>query len=282
MLSQDDADAGGDADTVILARGSTPIDPWIEKMRRITWIETVLPVARPILTPAVRALRVPILPVHQAACDPWADHAISLLLAAMGVLSPFLSQQPRSRWPVQAILHTAGEGVLIWGEGPIAKAIARRAMTYGIEPMIVNSSGKTSGFPRSVARSTIEGRMGASAAILSPCFDPEDGRTVGERELSELAAGAAVVNLASPHALHELAVVQAIRSSQLRSAVLTVPADSPVSAESPLWHLPGVYLIPSLADCSPAYGRMIAERLVRHVRQYLAGEWMPPSASAAG
>jgi phosphoglycerate dehydrogenase-like enzyme len=98
---------------------------------------------------------------------------------------------------------------------------------------------------------------------------------VDAARIGRLKAGAIVVNVARGALLDEDALAEAVASGRIRGAVLDVFKEEPLAADSPLWQLRSVLVIPHVSPVSP--GRFWPRQLelfLSNWRRYLDGEPM--------
>ena len=95
---------------------------------------------------------------------------------------------------------------------------------------------------------------------------------IGARELAMLPAGAVVVNVARGGVVDEDALIAALGENRLRGAGLDVFRREPLPADSPLWALPNVLVLPHVSGASHGFWRRQADLIIDNLRRYAAGE----------
>lgn len=66
--------------------------------------------------------------------------------------------------------------------------------------------------------------------------------------------------------------VRAFEEKQIAGAALDVFEHVPLPSDSPLWHLPNVFISPHISGLTPKYDERAAELFADNLRRYLTGE----------
>jgi phosphoglycerate dehydrogenase-like enzyme len=197
--------------------------------------------------------------IHATPLGEWA--LFGILALAKGVPRLEADKHER-RWGHYPVDEICGTTVLVVGLGAIGREIARLAEVFG---MHVLSTTRTEGdldelLPRA-----------DSVVITLPLTDETRG-LFDRRRFGLMKPGAIFVNIGRGPVVDEAALVDALRSRQLRGAALDVYATEPLPADSPLWELDNVILSPHTAAQSIYENERIVELFAENLRRYLAGE----------
>lgn len=92
---------------------------------------------------------------------------------------------------------------------------------------------------------------------------------LGHEVFRHMARGSAVINCGRGQHLAPDDLQQALASGQLRGALLDVFEQEPLPADSPLWHMPGVWVTPHMA--SAASDKCIAQQVADNTARLAAG-----------
>ncbi|KAL3852558.1 hypothetical protein ACJMK2_016179 [Sinanodonta woodiana] len=86
-----------------------------------------------------------------------------------------------------------------------------------------------------------------------------------------------LISIGRGDVVDEESIVKAIRNKWIGGAVLDVFTEEPLSAESPLWSLPDVYITPHVSGWSraPEFKEEIVEEFVSKFRMYQSGKPLP-------
>jgi phosphoglycerate dehydrogenase-like enzyme len=249
---------------------------------RLRWAHTASAGVGGALHPAMRASDVVLTNGAGIYAEPMADTVLAMILHFARGIDVAVRAQAERRWdkaPFDAadapVRELADSTVGIVGLGGIGRAVARRAAALGMRVLATRRRG-TDGPPG------VDVFAGDDALhrILPECHylvvavpQTDDTRAlVGARELGMLPEGAVVVNVARGAVIDENALIGALRSGRLRGAGLDVFTREPLPADSPLWTLPNVLVLPHVSGASHRFWRRQADLIVQNLRRHAAGE----------
>lgn len=172
-------------------------------------------------------------------------------------------------------LHGATLGVV--GLGAIGRAVARRALAFGMRVLGVSRSRRE--MPGVTPASLDESLAESDFVSLHVPLGPETRQLLGRAELARMKPGAILVNTARGGLVDEAALVEALRSGQLSSAGLDVFAEEPLPPSSPLLGLPNVVLLPHIGSASIATRARMADLAVENLLAGLEGRPLPHRAA---
>jgi phosphoglycerate dehydrogenase-like enzyme len=197
--------------------------------------------------------------VHVTPLGEWALFGILALTKGL----PRLEADKRERhWTHYPVDEVRGTTVLVVGLGEIGREVARLAEAFG---MHVLSTRRHDGdldelLPR------------ADSVVITLPLTTETRGLIDRRRIALLKPGAILVNIGRGPVLDEEALIDALRSGQLRGAALDVFATEPLPPGSPLWELDNVILSPHTAAQSVRENERIVELFADNLRRYLAGQ----------
>jgi phosphoglycerate dehydrogenase-like enzyme len=84
--------------------------------------------------------------------------------------------------------------------------------------------------------------------------------------------GAYLVNSSRGPVIDEAALYDALKAKRIAGAGLDVFEKEPLPAESPLWDLPNVLVLPHVSGTTHRFWRRETDLIVANLRRYLAGE----------
>lgn len=249
---------------------------------RLRWAHTASAGVGGSLHDALRASDVVLTNAAGLYAEPMADTVLAMMLHFARGLDFAVRAQAEGRWdkaPFDAadapVRELSGSTVGIAGLGGIGRAVARRALALGMR-VLATRRGGTEG-PEGV-----EVFSGADALhrilprsdylVLAVPQTRDTAGLVGARELAMLPEGAVVVNVARGGVMDEDALIGALRGGRLRGAGLDVFTQEPLPAESPLWGLPNVLVLPHVSGASHRFWRRQADLIIENLRRYAAGE----------
>ena len=164
------------------------------------------------------------------------------------------------------------------GMGSIGREVARVASEFGMRTIGVKRT--VAGVdPASLHLETLyafdelhAALRGAEHLVLSAPHTPETEGMIGAAELALLAPGAIIVNVARGALVDESALVDALESGHVGGAALDVFQEEPLSADSPFWTMPNVFVCSHSAGTSDRENERITDIFCENLRRYLAEE----------
>jgi glyoxylate reductase len=163
------------------------------------------------------------------------------------------------------------------GLGAIGRAVARRALAFGMRVLGVSRSRRE--MP-GVASANLDEILAESDFVsLHVPLGPETRQLFGRAELARMKPGAILVNTARGGLVDEAALVEALRSGHLAAAGLDVFAEEPLPPASPLLGLPNVVLLPHIGSASVATRARMADLAVENLLAGLEGRPLPHRAA---
>lgn len=215
------------------------------------WVHVAAAGVEPFLFPALVDNPDVVLTNSRGVYDqPIAEYVLGLILALAKDLPGTWEHQRRHEWRPRDSERVGGRTVLVWGTGPIGRAVARllravgmRVRGAGREPSADDPDFGTVHGPGTLRTALADADYVVLAAPLTPA-------TRGMVDASVLAAmkpGARLVNVGRGPLVDEEALVAHLAEGRLAGAALDVFAQEPLPVGSPLWDLPGVIVSPHTA-----------------------------------
>lgn len=254
--------------------------------RRLRWVHSAAAGVRGALFPEMIASPVVLTNSAGIHAIPIAETVVGGLLYLVRGLDMAVEQQQKGRWDktrfvaTDSVLRELGDcRVLIVGTGGIGSEVARRVAAFGARCIGVRrqpARGAPPGFDRVVGPDAIDDELPhADVIVLAAPLTEATSGVLDAARIGRLKAGAMVVNVARGALLDEDALAEAVASGRIRGAVLDVFREEPLAADSPLWQLRSVLIIPHVSPVSP--GRFWPRQLelfLGNWRRYLDGEPM--------
>lgn len=165
-----------------------------------------------------------------------------------------------------------GLRIVIVGTGAIGGEIAKRLRDVGCHVTGVRASGRPHpDFDDMIGPSALAARLPQCDWLVLACpLTAETRGMIGERELSQLAAGAGLVNVGRGGLVVEADVVAALRDGRLAKAYLDVFAIEPLPTTSPLWAMPNVWLTPHNASACAGHDERVVAVFTDNLTRWLA------------
>jgi phosphoglycerate dehydrogenase-like enzyme len=214
--------------------------------------------------------------------EPIADWVLAALAYFAKGLDHVVHAQTEQRW-IQGsfgdrsirVRELADLRVGILGLGGIGSAVARRAMALGMRVAGLRRRPERGG-PQGLAwvggRSDLS-RLAAEsdALVIAAPRTAETDAAVGGDILSQLPAGAVVINVSRGALLDEQALLARLDAGALRGAALDVFAIEPLPAEHPFWSHPRVLVSPHVSPVTDRFWEREVGLILENTRRYLAG-----------
>jgi phosphoglycerate dehydrogenase-like enzyme len=204
-----------------------------------------------------------------------AEFALFGVLAGAQRFGRLRSEQAQHVWgDFRVVGGVRTSTVLVVGLGSIGRAVAAKlaalgARVVGIHRRDVEVPG-VAGI-RPVAEFAAAAAQADAIVMALPGTDQTSGMLSAE-VLAAARPGITIVNVGRGSTVDEPALIEALRSGQVGTAVLDVTAVEPLAADSPLWDLPGVLLSPHTAALAGDEARATTELVAENARRLIDGE----------
>ncbi|MBI4025846.1 MAG: D-2-hydroxyacid dehydrogenase [Verrucomicrobia bacterium] len=260
---------------------------------RLRWVQVNTAAVNHFMNKPVARTSIPIANVRGAYTMAVAECAMGMLLAMTRRIPLACRFQAERRWPEDyapfAGVDLYGKTMGIVGYGSIGRQIARLAQAMGMtilackrQPQIQRENAyrlPNTGDPEGTIPKAWFGieqirdmfRLSDVAMILLP-LTPATKGLIGGPELDALPVHAHVVNLGRGFVLDEAALAERLRAGKLAGAALDVFANEPLEAESPLWNLPNVLIMPHIGSWTDAQAIRASEVFIENMSRYLKGD----------
>lgn len=200
---------------------------------------------------------IPVTNVPDYCTDEVADHAMTLLLAAMRRLIPLAAETRSGRWTDHETVDTTtirrlrGQTVGLLGAGRIGQAVAHRAQAFGFRT-IATDPGVSALPDSSIDLVPLEELARTSdAVVICAALVPESRRVIGTKFLAQARPGMIVVNVSRGGLIDESALAAALDRGTVAIAALDVrDVEPPVPNSDQLADRPDVILTPHIAGTS--------------------------------
>ncbi len=209
-----------------------------------------------------------------------AEHTLMMLLSLFRRRLDYDGIVSRREWKRDLPIRSIRDGrFVLAGTGDIGQEIAIRLRAFGPKSVIgVNRSGKNPQglFDRVVPISAWDSLLPETdALILSLPGTPETAHLLGEKQLSLLPDGAAVINVGRGTVIDQKALAGELRSGRL-TAALDVFEKEPLGKDDPMWDCPNLILTPHIAGnmTLPWTVQRIVDLFLEDLDRYVKGEPM--------
>lgn len=240
----------------------------LEPPSQLRWIHSGAAGVASLLHPEIAAAGIVLTNSAGVHAEPIAETVMGMVLHyARGLDRAVHSQQLRAWSPawfeqVGNVREVQGSTLGVVGYGGIGRAVAERARALGMNVLATRRSG---GAP-------LDQVFGSSDfVVLCLPSTPATRGMVDAPRLACMQSHAVLINVGRGDVLDEIALADALRSGRLRGAALDVVADEPLPADSPLWSLPGVLLMPHVSATSPRFWERQMALILANLERYSSG-----------
>ena len=199
-----------------------------------------------------------------------AEYVLGLILALAKDFPGTWEHQRRREWRPRDSERIGGRTALVWGTGPIGRAVARMLRAVG---MRVAGAGRTAregdpDFGTVYEAATIRTALAdADYVVLAAPLTPATRCMVDASVLAAMKTGARLLNIGRGGLVDEEALVRHLADGRLAGAALDVFAQEPLPAASPLWDMPGVIVSPHTAGEVTGWRADLADLFLDNLRR---------------
>lgn len=192
----------------------------------------------------------------------------------------YISQQmPRQReaqatkkWDPFVPQFLAGKTMGVAGLGSIGMEIVKRAKAFGMNVHGLSQSGRNAHQVNKhfSSQEWVHFVRELDYLVLTLPSTPETYHAVNRSVLQAMKSEASLVNVGRGSLINEFDLIGVLQEGHLKSVVLDVFEQEPLSAESPLWSLPNVYVTPHLSG--PSIPSEVTQLFVQNLALYKEGK----------
>ena len=203
-----------------------------------------------------------------------AEHAIALILAIARRLPEARDNQHKKTWRGmigdlgQREDELGGKTLLVVGMGRIGSHLAKLAKAFDMKVVGIRRDPKAG----ANGADSIHG-MGdlvklvpeADFVALACALTPETTGLMSAAAFAAMKPSSVFVNVARGKVADEAALIATMQAGRIWAAALDVTADEPLSASSPLWAMPNVFITPHTAGETRAYEDNVLDILMENL-----------------
>jgi D-3-phosphoglycerate dehydrogenase len=224
---------------------------------------------------------IPVCNIPDYCIDEVADHTLAFILGVTRQVVPNTLYIRDGKWGLVPSLDQMrtlrDQTVGLVGFGRIGREVAARLAPFKCRRLVhdafVPGDAVTAAGCESV---TLDALLAQSDIVTLHCpSTPQTKKLLNADSLGRMRRGAVVVNLARGDLIDTAALIAALQSGQITSAVLDVCDPEPIPADSPLRSLPNVMVASHIASASPKAVRTLRETAAKLAVMALRGEPLP-------
>jgi phosphoglycerate dehydrogenase-like enzyme len=212
------------------------------------------------------------------------ESALMVLLMLNARLPVIATNQRKACWDQIFTPRISGRVVLVIGVGDMGAAVARAARDLGLRVIGVRRSGAPHPLvDHMVSVDALDSVLPqADFVVLAAPLTKETRKFLDERRIALLKHGAGFFNVGRAGSVDYDALVRALRSGAISSAVIDVYDAEPLSPDSPLWQADNVLLMPHVTSDDPdEYLPKTFDLVFENVRRLQSGEPLINSVDAS-
>jgi len=209
-----------------------------------------------------------------------AESVLGMILAFTRGIRDCILYQPDRDWAGgrtvrPRLVELTGSTMGIVGFGRVGKAIAERAVAFGMRVVAVDLLSQDK--PEHLDELWGVDRLGdlmkvSDYVVVTVPYTPQTVGLLGAKELALLKPTAMVVGISRGGVIDQDALVDALRDRRLAAAALDVFKPEPLPDDSELWALDNVLITPHIAGGTQFEGQYVLEILRENLGRFLRGE----------
>jgi len=224
----------------------------------------------------IEAKGIPITNARGPHTEPMADHTMLFLLSLAHNAKKMLEHQRDHVWDTNSYDHVevSGSVIGIYGFGMIGRAIARRALGFGMKVIAVDPG------PDDVVAGVdvwgvdrLDDLFKASdwLVVAAPLL-PETRMTVDARRIALLRPTSSLIVISRGGITNETDLADALVAGKLAGVAVDATEPEPLTADSPLWTHPNAMVSSHSSALTPEMYEGRRQIVVDNLRRYLNGE----------
>jgi phosphoglycerate dehydrogenase-like enzyme len=206
--------------------------------------------------------------------EPTAEYVLGLILALAKDFPGTWEHQRRREWRPRLSDGITGRTVLVWGTGPIGRAIARLLGAVGMRVCGAGRKARTDDpdFGTVHGSTTLTSALGeADYVVLAAPLTKGTRGMVDASVLAAMKPGARLINVGRGGLVDEEALIDHLAAGRLAGAALDVFGQEPLPARSPLWDMPGVMISPHTAGETTSEREALVEVFLDNLTRHIEG-----------
>jgi D-2-hydroxyacid dehydrogenase (NADP+) len=210
-----------------------------------------------------------------------AEHALALILAVYRRLPEARDNQHKKVWRgmlgdlTQREDELGGKTLLVVGMGRIGSHLAKLAKAFDMKVIGIRRDPKagTNGADEIHGMGDLVKLVPQADIVALTCaLTPETTGLMSAAAFAAMKPSSVFVNVARGKVADEAALVATMEGNKIWAAALDVTAEEPLTAASPLWTMPNVFITPHTAGETRAYEDNVIDILIENLDRLWRGE----------
>ncbi|WP_408056247.1 D-2-hydroxyacid dehydrogenase [Streptomyces ureilyticus] len=245
---------------------------WPGEGPRPRWVHTASAGVDHLMCPELAASDTVVTNARGVFDQPIAEYVAALVLAMAKDLPRTWELQRAREWRHRESQRVAGTRACVVGSGPIGRAIEQTLKALGIKTALVGRTARAGVHgPDELDRLMARADWVVSAA---PLTDETVGMFNAHR-FGLMQPSARFINVGRGQLVDEDALADALSKHWIAGAALDVFDHEPLTAESPLWELPGLIVSPHMSGDTIGWRDELGAQFVELYELWEAGEPLP-------
>ena len=211
--------------------------------------------------------------------SPMANHVFLFILSLAHKMFSQFEDQQKQIWDTAkysgSLTDLEGQSIGIFGFGDIGKAVAKRALSFGMRVIAVDAyPKKDSSLPVEVMG--FEGfdimfKESDWLVITAPYTEKSRG-VIGKSELNKMKKSANIIIISRGGIVEESALYDSLKEGKLAGAAFDAFEKEPLDKNSPFWKLPNVIISPHVSAEVPGLYAGRQNVFINNLKKYINNE----------
>lgn len=250
--------------------------------RKLRWIHSQAAAVHQLMFPELVKSDVIITNARDVHGPVVAEQVIAMIFALAKQIPAAARFQQKHEWGQDAISkmpaprEIAGKTVGLVGVGSIGRNVAKHAAALGMRVIAVREHPEKER-PQHVDEVLPSSKLPellrqSDYVVLSAPVTPQTTGIIGKEQLAAMKPHARLINVGRGPLIDEPALIDALREGKIGGAALDVFDKEPLPADSPLWDLENLLILPHTAGISEKMWERHYELFSENLRRYFAGQ----------
>ena len=249
---------------------------------KLRWIHSPAAAVHTLIFPEMVESQIQITNARDVHGPVVAEHVMAQIFALAKKIPDAVRLQQKRDWgqkkmwdELPRVREVAGATVGLVGLGSIGRAVVRTAKALGMRVIAVREHPeKGSEGADAVFRPAQMDEVFRQAdyVVLAVPFTSATSILANAQRLALMKSDACLINVGRGQLVDESALVLALRDKKIGGAALDVFPNEPLSADSPLWDVPGLLITPHTAALTEKLWERHYRLFAENLRRYLAGD----------
>ena len=249
------------------------IAPLLDHAVNLAWVQSTYAGVEPLVTPESRTDYV-LTGVKDVFGPFMSEYVFSYIVAIERHTFDLYRNQQNRIWQKIPYKSIKNRLIGICGLGSIGKHLAQTANHFGLRVWGYKKEHENvQGVERVFTESNFrEFLSGPDYIVITLPSTPATYHLFDRAAIASMKPSAFLINIGRGNVVSENALIQALRDKIIGGAILDVFEEEPLPEESPLWHLPNVFITPHISGYS--FPTDIVTIFAENYRRFLAGKSM--------